>query len=281
MKTKGWLISIVLSFVLCAGSYYSQGERQSVPATSHNSPTHAVEFGLPKLNQNRLDYVFQIKATSRSHFARDETGNIIPEKRNDKMFYQVGENVYSFSRSLNTNKTALIVMDPWEDAGSPFLNDHFEPVIRKKLIPLINKSINLGIPIVVLTNSPLESVDYSNKVIPEIESLAKEGKLHIIYHQSTDSRRFSEWLRSMGIDTLIYSGFASNICVIGRDLGMIPMQGKGFRLFFVPEASAAVEFKDSWKNGAMHQSITLMISQWVGELIKLNDFLSLSETFEK
>ena len=85
----------------------------------------------------------------------------------------------------------------------------------------------------------------------------------------------------MSIDTLIYSGFASNMCVIGRDLGMIPMQIKGFRLFFVPEASAAVEFQDSWKNNALHESTTLMISQWVGELINLNDFLSLSENLQK
>jgi nicotinamidase-related amidase len=282
MKVKSWLILIVLSFALGAGGgWYLQGEKQSVSATPHNLPAHAVEFDLPKLKQNALDYVFQIKTTSRSYFARDETGSLIPELRNGKKFYKVGENVYNFSRPLHTNKTALIVMDPWEDSGSSFLNDYYEPVTRKKLIPLINKSINLGIPVVVLTNSPLESADYSNKVAPEIENLAKQGKLSIIYHQSTDSKRFSEWLRSMGIDTLIYSGFASNMCVIGRDLGMIPMQLKGFRLFFVPEASAAVEFQDSWKNGALHESTTLMISQWVGELIKLNDFLSLSETLQK
>jgi nicotinamidase-related amidase len=281
MKRKNSLICIVLSFALgVGGTSYLQSEKQSVPATSHNLPTRAVEFDLPKLNQNRLDYVFQIKTTSRSYYARNELGSLIPEQRNDKSYYQVGENIYNFSRPIHTNKTVLIVMDPWEDSGSSFLNDYYKPVL-KKIVPLIDKSINLGIPVVVLTNSPLESVDYSNKVDPKIESLAKQGKLHIIYHQSTDSRRFSEWLRSMSIDTLIYSGFASNMCVIGRDLGMIPMQIKGFRLFFVPEASAAVEFQDSWKNNALHESTTLMISQWVGELINLNDFLSLSENLQK
>jgi nicotinamidase-related amidase len=282
MKAKGLLASIVLSFALGAGgSWYLKSEKQSVPAASHVSSTQAVQSDLPKLNKNPVDYVFQIKTTSRSFFARDETGSLIPEQRNGKKYSQVGENVYKFSRPINTNKTALIVMDPFEDSGSSFLNDFYEPVTRKKLIPLINKSITLGIPVLVLTNSPLESADYSNKVAPEIESLAKQGKLHIIYHQSTDSRGFSEWLRGTGINTLIYSGFASNMCVIGRDLGMIPMQIKGFRLFFVPEASAAVEFKDSWKNGSLHEATTLVISQWVGELINLNEFLSLSETLQK
>jgi len=245
--------------------------------TSNASSEQTIEVTLPALSRKLVDHFFQIETTTRSFFARDETGRLIPEKRNRKNYYQVGENVYNFPRSFNTNKTALIVMDPWEDSGASFLNDSYEPVIKRKLIPLINKSINLGIPVIVLTNSPLESADYGNKVAPEIESLAKQGKLQIVYHQSTDSKRFSEWLRGMGIDTLIYSGFASNMCVIGRDLGMIPMQIKGFRLFFVPEASAAVEFKDSWENGALHEATTLLISQWVGELIKLNDFLSVAE----
>lgn len=204
MKTKELLVSIVLSFPLGAGgSWYLQSEKQSVPAASNVSFTQAVQSNLPKLNKNTVDYVFQIKTTSRSFFARDETGNLIPEQKNGKKYYQVGENVYDFSRPINTNKTALIVMDPWEDSGSSFLNDYYKPVTKKKLIPLINKSITLGIPVIVLTNSPLESADYGNKVAPEIESPAKQGKLHIIYHQSTDSRGFSEWLRDMGVDTLI------------------------------------------------------------------------------
>ena len=183
MKRKNSLICIVLSFALgVGGTSYLQSETQSVPATSHNLPTHPVEFDLPKLNQNQLDYVFQIKTTSRSYYARNELGSLIPEQRNDKSYYQVGENIYNFSRPIHTNKTVLIVMDPWEDSGSSFLNDYYKPVL-KKIVPLIDKSINLGIPVVVLTNSPLESVDYSNKVDPKIESLAKQGKLQIIDHQ--------------------------------------------------------------------------------------------------
>ncbi|ACO74626.1 hypothetical protein LHK_01640 [Laribacter hongkongensis HLHK9] len=81
----------------------------------------------------------------------------------------------------------------------------------------------------------------------------------------------------MSIDTLIYSGFASNMCVIGRELGMIRMQSKGFRLFFVPEASAAVEFGESWDTGEIHKSTTLLISHWIGELISLKDFLLLTK----
>jgi nicotinamidase-related amidase len=277
MKTKNWFISIVLSLALGAWGGYSQAKEQSSPLTTDSSSEQIVEDNLPEVSRMTDDYVFQIETTSRSYFALDETGQLIPENRNGKSFYQVGENLYNLSSVFNTNKTAMIVMDPWEDSGSLFLNEYYEPVIKEKLIPLINKSIKLGIPVIILTNSPQASTNYGSKVDAELERLATQGKLQILYHQSTDSNKFSKWLRSMGIDTLIYSGFASNMCVIGRDLGMIPMQVKGFRLFFVPEASAAVEFKNSWEDGSLHEATTLLISQGIGELINLDDFLSVSE----
>ena len=68
------------------------------------------------------------------------------------------------------------------------------------------------------------------------------------------------------------------MCVIGRELGTIPMQNQGFRLFFVPEASAAVEFGDTWKTGSVHEATTALIATWVGELIHLEDFLGASVT---
>lgn len=281
MKVKLWLSSVVLSFAIGVTGGHFQAERQSGAPVALTTSSLASLNELPKLALNSSNSVYEIKTTSSSYFARDGKGGLIPEIRDGKKYYKSGEAVYHFARSIDTAKTALIIMDPWEDSGSPFLNRYYEPIIREHLLPLINKSITLDIPVIVLTNAPSENTDYGNKVHPEIEKLAKSGKIHIVYHQDTDSSGFSKWLRSMSIDTLIYSGFASNMCVIGRDLGMIPMQIKGFRLFFVPEASAAIEFEGSWKTGAIHESTTLLISQWIGELIAITDFLSLPETSTK
>lgn len=68
------------------------------------------------------------------------------------------------------------------------------------------------------------------------------------------------------------------MCVIGREMGMIPMTTKGVRLFFVPEASAAVEFGESWDTDAIHKSTTSLISQWVGELIDFDSFMNILPT---
>jgi nicotinamidase-related amidase len=266
MSATSWITSSILSFAI--------GAMLALSMAPPPEPVAQPERPLPQLPKVHGGLGIKIKTSSKSYFARQENGAFIAELRDGKRYYQVGEGEYSFHRTLRAARTAVIVMDPWEDSGSHFLNSYFEPVIREKLMPLIAKSLELKIPVIVLTNAAAaEGTGYGSGVHREIKRLAEAGKLHILYHQDTDSRRFAAWLRQMSIDTLIYAGLASNVCVIGRDLGMINMQMHGFRLFFVPEASAAVEFADSWKTGSMHKATTSLISQWVGELIGMDDYM--------
>jgi predicted TPR repeat methyltransferase len=53
---------------------------------------------------------------------------------------------------------------------------------------------------------------------------------------------------------------------------MIPMKNQGFRLYFVPEASAAVERKDSWRNSDAHEDATQLISQWVAGIWEYSEW---------
>jgi hypothetical protein len=66
------------------------------------------------------------------------------------------------------------------------------------------------------------------------------------------------------------------MCVIGRRMGMIPMTHRGFRIFFVPEASAAVEYADTWHDQSMHKATTKIISQWIAEIIDYDEFMEAS-----
>lgn len=273
LKRRVFPLSILLSFTLGAsiGSVLI-GNQNFIKPSSEYVATDYTE--LPKIKKSQ-EKTYEIETTSRSYFKRDVSGALVPDIGKRLGYYKVREGIYSFKRSISNTKSALIVMDPWADNGSNFLNSYYENTFQTSLLPLIKKAIALGIPVLILTNSPDIDDAYSAKVHPELEKLATQGVVNIIFHQSTNSDLFSQWLRGMSIDTLIYSGFASNMCLIGRDLGMIPMQIKGFRLFFVPEASAAVEFAESWNDGQIHKSTTIIISQWVGEIIRLKDFTSL------
>jgi nicotinamidase-related amidase len=234
---------------------------------------------LPEL-KNSLEKIYSIEALSRSYFLEDSFGALIPENGKRTGYYKVSEKVgggkvYKFDRQISNTNSALIVMDPWKDSGSAFLTSYNEKIIKSKVTPLVRKAIALGIPVLILTNSPDLDLAYGSQIHPELEKLLIPGRVEVIFHQSTNSEQFSEWLREISIDTLIYSGFSSNMCVIGRDLGMIPMRIKGFKLFFVPEASAAVEFGDSWNTGNQHKLTTSLISQWIGEIIRFEDFINL------
>jgi nicotinamidase-related amidase len=262
---KSVLLALVLSFSFGAGgSWYLHPDHAPV-AVLPNS-----RLSLPPLAKHRKQQVFAIETQAASYYARDSAGGLVPELRDGKNYFKIGEGQYRYSRAMDVQKTALLVMDPWEDSGSDFLNEYYRPIIGNKLLPLIEKSIALGIPVVVLTNPPTPAGVYGSKIHPSIDALVR-----LVYHGTTDANGFAQWLVESSIDTLIYSGFASNNCLIGREFGMIPMKMLGFRLFFVPEASAAIEFEGSWKSGELHEATSLMISQWIGELIDLNDFLSL------
>lgn len=269
--------SVILLFIVFAIGI-GVGDHLKLLTIVNKTPSPVTQpLGYKLITQTDQAHIYQITTTSTSYFARDSNGALIPEQRHGQHFYKVREGKYSFQRTLVSNKTALIVMDPWADSGSSFLNKYYEPIIRNKLMPLVHKAIQLNIPVFVLTNDPKRNpTDYASHVFPELQKLANRGDLMILYHQDFDDRQFSKYLTANSIDTLIYSGFASNMCVIGRRMGMIPMQLQGFRLFFVPEASAAVEFGDSWKTGAAHRAATSFISQWVGELINLKNFMKLS-----
>jgi nicotinamidase-related amidase len=222
------------------------------------------------------DSSYSINTWRQSHFALDKNGALIPEQRHGELFYKVKEARYKFVRNLSKDKTALVVMDPWQDSGSPVMNRHFKEVFSKRLVPLVKHAVAMGLKVVIITNDPAKmNLGYASKINPALQKIVDAGQASVLYHSDVDDRAFEVYLRSAGITTLIYSGFASNICVIGMPTGMIPMFHRGFRLFFVPEASAATEFGNTWGNGAVHKAMTSMISSWVGEIIGFKDFMKI------
>ena len=169
------------------------------------------------------------------------------------------------------HETLILVMDPWVDMESDHLNDYFGRITERTILPAVRNAIAIGHPVVVLTNDP-KKVSYNTAVNSDLESMAANRQLHIIYHHDFNRSQFAEMLKRNGIKKIVYTGFASNMCVIGRELGMIPMKNQGFRLYFVPEASAAVERKDSWSSSDAHEDATQLISQWVAGIWEYSEW---------
>lgn len=211
---------------------------------------------------------YQVTTYRQSYFYLNSSGQL--EEKNGLPFRLEG--TYSFERRLDPRTTAIIVMDPWIDMASIHLNEFYGRITKSRIVPLLIRALDRGHPIIVLTNDP-DDFHYNTKVHPGIAELASKGQIEIIYHQNFDDKKFAVYLRTRGINTLIYIGFASNICVVGRQMGMISMMHQGFKLFFVPEASAAVEYPDSWDDQSIHSATTKIISQWIAEIIPYDEFM--------
>ena len=236
---------------------------------------HAVQDTRPKSSQhqektqyNLSNSIYTIKTIRRSYFALDANGQF---KLKDSLPYR-SERIYPFLRTINASSTAVIIMDPWIDMPTKHLNEYARKVIESRIIPLVRKALRLGHPILILTNNPRKS-KHSAKIHHVLQSFVDDGKVIILFHQDFDDDRFAAYLRAHKIKSLIYVGFSSNMCVIGRNMGMIPMKNQGFDIYFVPEASAAIEYAESWNNQSIHKLTTRIISQWIAEIIDYAEFM--------
>ena len=214
-----------------------------------------------------------LPAYSRSYFGLTNTGSL---DLKDSLPYR-SEGVYHYSRTINPKESAIIVMDPWIDMASNHLNEYYGKIAESKVVPLVRAAQAKGHPVIVLTND-CNAVQYNCRVTDELQDMIEKKQINLVYHQDMDGDQFSDYLKKQQIKTLFYIGFASNMCVIGRKMGMIPMKHNGFRLFFVPEASAAVEEKDTWKDQSIHKGTTNLISQWIGEIVKYEDMMNALST---
>jgi nicotinamidase-related amidase len=202
---------------------------------------------------------YLMKTMRRSYFGRNENGGYL---RNKSGALVRKEGTYFTDEAIIPNQTCIIVMDPWVDMESDHLNNYFGSITESTILPAVRNALAIGHPVVVLTNDP-QKVSYNTAVHSDLASMATNRQLHILYHQDFNRSQFADMLKRNGIRKIVYIGFASNMCIIGRELGMIPMQNQGFSLYFVPEASAAVEREDSWNSLDAHEDATQLISQWV------------------
>jgi len=238
----------------------------------HSSPNSYLNRVVPSLHlaptNQSVGKKYKVKTFRRSYWELTSEGHV----KNQSTKPTKSESVYKFDRTIDPSKTAIIVMDAWVDMASQELNKYYGRVIEAKIVPLVEKAILRSHPVFILTNDPAKA-KYNTRVHKKLEKLSRTGKAKILYHQDFDDDSFADFLRSKGIDSLVYTGFGSNMCVIGRKMGMIPMVNQNFKMFFVPGASAGVEFGDTWKNNSIHKATTKIIPHWLGEIIQYDDFM--------
>ncbi len=94
-----------------------------------------------------------------------------------------------------------------------------------------------------------------------------EGETVIV---TTD--QFDAWLRERHIDTLIYVGFCTNLCILDSPASMKPMAGRGYRCVLLREATMAVEFPETLADRVHTQTAIRYVECWVGYTASVGDF---------
>jgi len=87
-----------------------------------------------------------------------------------------------------------------------------------------------------LTKSPLARMNESRAV----DILPGEP---YVYQTDLLRRLFKE----RGIENIIYTGFATDVCVLRADGGIEPMAGESYRVFLMRDATVGVEFQDTFE----------------------------------
>lgn len=76
--------------------------------------------------------------------------------------------------------------------------------------------------------------------------------------------QFDAWARSQGITTLIFTGFATNLCILDSPAAMKAMRDKGYRCVIVREGTLAVEFPETLADRVLTRAGVQYIEGWVG-----------------
>lgn len=193
-------------------------------------------------------FSFQLTAQRVRYFALDQEGNYIDDSKKETLniqSYLVDNDVAYVSSDFSNKDTAIIIMDAWEDQKDAFLNQKSNEVFYNKIFPILKAFKQRGFSQYAFTNDPKKSS--FSKLFPELEDLISKGSIEKRFHSKNQLENFDTVLKGKGITKLIYVGFHSNMCILGRPVGMFGMANKGYSTYFVPESSAAIETKTSQK----------------------------------
>lgn len=86
--------------------------------------------------------------------------------------------------------------------------------------------------------------------------------------------QWDDWLRERGIDTLVYVGFCTNLCILDAPGGMRRMAPRGYRCILLRDATLGVEFPDTLEDRTHTKVALRYIEAWVGYTASTADFVA-------
>jgi nicotinamidase-related amidase len=168
--------------------------------------------------------------------------------------------------TFNLEETALVLLDVWDSAWNDGLGKRIDENVRTKLKPALDHARALGMHVIHVPHLEQATELYGYKIHPLAAPLSNEAVL------DGDRSKFDEFLKARGIKVLIYAGYASNICLLDRDVGPLFLKPLGYHTLLLRDASLAVETSE-FPIGMVHEVITTVYDA-NGGTISVDDFLA-------
>jgi nicotinamidase-related amidase len=174
---------------------------------------------------------------------------------------------YSYETlSLLPSKAAFILIDVWDRSYNDGLSERIDRNVREKLVPALEAAQAYGLTII---HSPhLEGSTLGYKIHP----LASPRDGEFIVDGPQEQEMLLSILKGRGITTIIYVGYASNMCLLNRPTGFQEMKKQGFEIILLRDASLAVELPRVFSLGLVHE-VMLVIYESSGYSATVEDFL--------
>ena len=92
------------------------------------------------------------------------------------------------------------------------------------------------------------------------------------------SAQFDRICRSRGIKNLIYTGFATNMCILGSEGATKPMLAYGYRIFLIREATLGTEIPETFHDRLLTRAALIQFQKQVGDTIGFDQFMAACRT---
>jgi nicotinamidase-related amidase len=180
------------------------------------------------------------------------------------------------------------LLDTGRRAGMPIVHVQPESVARR-YPELVGQAVSLPVEKPRQANSLPHSQPVTDDVSQRAQRvhgegyMAWEGWQHLdvaepVRPQPGDAMivttaQFDAWLREREITTLLYTGFATNLCILDSPAAMKAMRGLGYRCVILREATLGVEFPETLETRTHTRAALQYIEAWVGYSASADDLL--------
>lgn len=175
-----------------------------------------------------------------------------------------GRYVYQW-KEMPLSQLALILMDVWADHPNDGWRARQNANISAALLPLVQGARRQH---VLVVHSP-NGLEIDGRVKPLPDEVVVDGP--------DQQAQLLRLLRQKDIRYLLYAGYASNMCVLTRPTGISKMAASGFQIYFVRDASLAIEAPEFVENEMSHKVATYMVELNWGATTTVEDVLDALE----